>query len=587
MTTPEQFAITAAKRYLQNVVFVDDEIYSRDTGKPSAAIAVELPQFKAPIRRAQTTESITARLKDAGGNVQPLDMSPSKNTSVGEAAPFLKEDEDAAPTTSHEENAGVVFHPRQLVDSFAQQGIVCALYEPQKGFSTDVNSLLFKLCERADVVILDWELFGGGGNNILPLIENLANQSQNAYPHHSRLCVIYTGTPDLSRVNARIYDHLKAKNIDCDQDPSPTTLNSGSMKVVVLGKPTSGRSESQKEFEVLEASLPERIIREFAAMHTGVLPAYALSGLAAIRGNTKRILDKFHKDLDGAFLVHRAATLRQEEAFEQLPELLAEEILSVLTEVQPNSEVIGAVAKGVADKLPFSKAPWQKDGTTSAQIIESVKSFLTEGISALSGKQKALDHKTISEIHSAIGCDQSKADHRLASLFNLRTHYAGTAAPSLSFGSIVRERLQEEGHYRYSVCLMPLCDSIRLSNKDGAKTLFPFWTLSQNANGGGGKRGVVVRVPGDKYEELYMFGKARDNLWVEQFLPSENHIVEAAKENDLWVFNADGKKLEWIAQLKPAHAQRIANDVGMSLSRVAVIEAEWLRRKADAKGDER
>lgn len=84
-----------------------------------------------------------------------------------------------------------------------------------------------------------------------------------------------------------------------------------------------------------------------------------------------------------------------------------------------------------------------------------------------------------------------------------------------------------------------------------------------------------------------MFGKARDNLWVEQFLPSENHIVEAAKENDLWVFNADGKKLEWIAQLKPAHAQRIANDVGMSLSRVAVIEAEWLRRKADAKGDER
>lgn len=586
MTTPEQFATIAAKRYLQNVVFVDDEIYAQDSGRLSAAVAVELPAFKPPIKKSQAVESTstgTVRPK-VPGQAQEAASSAIANTDVNVdiAVAKTKEADDPIVSSHAQETVDVVFHPRQLVDSFAQEGIVCALYEPQKGFKADEGSLLFKLCERADVVILDWELFGDGGNNILPLIESLASQSKNAYPHHSRLCVIYTATPDLTRVNNRIYEQLKGAGTDCNQDPSPTTLNSGSMKIVVLGKPTSGRAEAQKQFEVLESKLPERIISEFAAMHTGILPAYALSGLAEIRRNTKRIFDKFHKDLDGAFLVHRATTLKQEEAFEQLPELLAEEILSVLTEVQPSGNEMSAVAQGLIEKLVFTKAPWQVNATTPAQVIESVKSFLIEGTSVLTGKQKSMEHKTISDIHDAIGCGQSKADSRLASLFSLRTHYAETNPPSLSFGTIVREKFENEDQYRYSVCLMPLCDSIRLSNEGGAKTLFPFWRLSQNANGGGGKRGIVVPVSNDAYEELYMFGKARDNLWLEQFSASENHIVEAAKKNGLWVFSSDNKEFEWVAQLKPAHAQRIANDVGMSLSRVAVIEAEWLRRKASS-----
>ena len=35
--------------------------------------------------------------------------------------------------------------------------------------------------------------------------------------------------------------------------------------------------------------------------------------------------------------------------------------------------------------------------------------------------------------------------------------------------------------------------------------------------------------------------------------------------------------LEWVAQLKPGLAQRVANDIGQSFSRVGVVEAEWLR----------
>ena len=44
------------------------------------------------------------------------------------------------------------------------------------------------------------------------------------------------------------------------------------------------------------------------------------------------------------------------------------------------------------------------------------------------------------------------------------------------------------------------------------------------------------------------------------------------------VTTVDGIELTWIAQLKPAHAQRIAEALGRELTRVGLDESEWLRR---------
>ena len=52
--------------------------------------------------------------------------------------------------------------------------------------------------------------------------------------------------------------------------------------------------------------------------------------MAAIRRNSKRILDRFHGDLDGAFLLHRELVMTSGEAFDHLPELLAEEIRAIV-----------------------------------------------------------------------------------------------------------------------------------------------------------------------------------------------------------------------------------------------------------------
>ncbi|MBB5503001.1 response regulator receiver domain [Paraburkholderia sp. MM5384-R2] len=284
MTELENFTRNAAKRYLQNIVFVDDEIYSHGTGKP--VTVTEMPVFASPFGREGE------RIKPAEQKVEGLDECSG-----------LK----------------VPYHPRQLVQSFAREGMVCALYEPVEGFETNQDSELFKLCERADVVILDWDLFNEDGRNIQPLIRNLVSQSQNSVPHAARLVVVYTARPDLKRVADLVYEYLRGHDLEADEVNAPATLVFGATRVIVLGKPdVPGRTEESKALEVPESQLAERIINEFALMHAGILPSYALYGMASLRRNSKKILDKFHSDMDGPFLLHRAMLLEDEDEAEWL-----------------------------------------------------------------------------------------------------------------------------------------------------------------------------------------------------------------------------------------------------------------------------
>jgi hypothetical protein len=72
-------------------------------------------------------------------------------------------------------------------------------------------------------------------------------------------------------------------------------------------------------------------------------------------------------------------------------------------------------------------------------------------------------------------------------------------------------------------------------------------------------------------------------LWLDCFAPSDLGTVLADEEDSCFWFRGKIQKLEWVAQLKPAHAQRVAHDIGQSFSRVGVVEAEWLRLLAEGK----
>jgi len=453
--------------------------------------------------------------------------------------------------------------------------MVCALYEPQPGFTSGPGSELFRLCERADVVILDWDLFGADGANILPLIENLADSSQNTVPHHIRLCVIYTTKPDLFRVANSIYERLRSSASLGAADSEGSTIVAGATRVVVFGKPNvTGRTEEGRALEVREENLAETTIAEFAKMHSGILPTYALHGLASIRKNSKRILDKFGSQMDGPFLLDRALLLPNEDAFERLPDLLSEEILAVLSDEQIAPAVLAQNATARAESLALvGDFNWKPFVSLAAENrIGAARRYLAGGKSAISGEfppqNKVADPDPV-RLHAAMGCGTTKSQDRLAELYSTRTRYLTEQGPTLCLGTVVRRKDGDQLTEDYSICLMPLCDSMRLS----AATKFPFWKLellTERAD-----PAFVVSSTGGSFIRLLFSGKPRDRMWEATFAPTGD-VVRANAEG---CFPAtDGRSFCWVAQLKPAHAQRIAHELGRSFSRVAVMEAEWIRR---------
>lgn len=579
MNTLQQFSLEATRRYLQSVVFVDDEIFDKRTGLAVAEVG-DLPKQRKKVYQ------------------------PEKNSSEPEAPADV-----ASELKEHDENEGS-YRPKDLVSSFAREGIICALYEPPDEFQVDPDTEIFKLCERPDIIILDWDLSGDAGRKTLDLIAALVNQSEKEFPHHIRLLTIYTIDPSLEGVANQISDRLVEEGLQADPDRSSFRIQSGATRILIFGKDRP-RIGDEEQFSVKEKDLAVRLISEFAEMNSGILPAYALHGMAAIRRNSKRILDRFHGDLNGAFLLHRALSKGSEEAFDQLHELLADELEAVLQYQRISTTIISEITTDAVNQLQTKMPPrnWTY-GKPSGKPIPSVAYEAVLKYLLINGEIDRDEHKTIWQIlnspqHGFRGIDpmlmrdflsmvdtgDTNTNERLASLFDSRTQY-GESVRELLYGTVIRHRpaMAIGGKWTYSFCLMPICDCIRLEQTDQCKTdnaiEFPFWQLREDVftQSEVTRRGISIRLPFGSYKLFSAGGKARNRLWVHGFKADKTTGTVIAKKNQdgRYIFVADEHiEIEWIGQLKSLHSQRIAHDVGQSLSRVGLIEAEWLRLLCD------
>lgn len=526
MSALKQFAQMAARRYLQSAVFVDDHIFDQVVASPITPL--DVPQPRKPIlrRAADTTASAKGLVPRQSG--------------ISAEQPY---------------------HPKDLVRSFAREGITCALYEPPNGFSTEPDSEIFKLCEHPDIIILDWDFSGDSGRNALDLIAALVKNSANEFPHHSRLISVYTADQSLVAVANKIADRLKKEELGAEPDRAQCRLRSGATRLIVFGKPIDRFGDEDEKFTVKESDLATKLINEFVEMNAGILPSYALHGLAAIRRNSKRILDRFHGELDGAFLLHRMLVSASEEAFDQLPELLAEEIRAVVEDESVSASLVKKVTMAAASSDQVSQADKQ------------LLSLFATGAKAETIAKKLKDAGPVPIGHL-----------RLAALFSSRTHYSSSSR-KLSLGTVVRFRPKhskaKKTPWQYAVCLVPECDSLRL--KPTLPVQLPFWTVETEAYTGNTRRnGMVLAVEGAGHVSLSAGGKAGDKLWTDSFkVDRSSKTVVATRVNGSYRYEGSKRTIEWIGQLKPLHAHRIAHEITDGLSRVGVSEAEWLRLLCD------
>lgn len=547
-STVAEFSKNAAQSFIETVVFVDDKIYAQ-TSSAKVTISPKIvtpPKIRKPARKGATKQS------------------PS----------------DETPVTP--ESLETSYSPHDIQASFAKQQIVCSLHQPSKSKSVGLASDTFKLCACADIVILDWDMYGDAGVNTTELTKNLIEESLKENPYQLRLVLIYTDSPNLHDVSNSIFQGLgkESDKIEYKKEDSGLAFHTTNTRVVVLGKPAT-RLEEYKLFEVKEQELADRSISEFCKLADGLLQASILTGLAAIRKQSKRVLTKFHSGLDPALLTHRALGLPHEEAFQHMTPLLVAEIEAILEDSLPDPLIGDSV---ITD---WCKNQWQPAEHASSFIPDDInvtdfaEMFCTKGMKI--GEEDAFSPsgnsdlaKTIKNLRNSKKWPSSSSpafkkittflsetcdgiDHqKLSEIMSLRSYYVETRG--LTLGTIISREVDAETE-EYLLCLQPVCDSLRLKEQ----TSFMFCKLPVTD----GQR-FTHTIDGEKL----IFRPKSSNCVTVDFQPNNSGTIQAKSA----VFtSSSGASYTWRAQLNAKHAQRAAEQFASQLSRVGLTESEWTR----------
>ena len=550
MQTVKEFSKYAAEQFLRTAVIIDDNIYGSKSGRMNVPETLKVPTRKKALKTStkDNPESVEKELEQ-------------------------------------DNNEKILW--QESVASFAKKHIVCSLYEPDKKDKYTVRSDVYKLCLASDIVIVDWSLHGDDGQKALELITNLVHNSLEDIPEQLRLILVYTSEPNLGSTANNVFEELKGKlgdGIEPQTEDHCLSMHTSNSKIVILGKPTHlPRLEHYQSHEEAEKRLAERSIEEFSKLASGLLQGAVLLGLTKIRENSRKVLSKFDSSLDPAFLTHRALSLPHAEASDQVIPILMSELQSVLEDkLQPPILSNELITDWCAQWKPTDNA--KKFLGNDQDIQKFAVDFILKGIGIKS------DYNSISALQTFIDNDAWKVDdidlfkqfsnflysddyrnknHEFAALMSLRTHY-GNIDLTLQLGSIICSK--EGDSLKYFLCLQPLCDSVRLSGKKS----FIFCKLQ---SGDTKSKSFVVEENG-KFTEL-LFRPSVANCAVIEFKADKSKKLVVAKDSDAGAgkcfVDTSNVIYFWVAQLKPDHAQRAAEQFASNLSRVGLTESEWLR----------
>ena len=449
---------------------------------------------------------------------------------------------------------------RSIIDSFSKLGMICGVVGPTQSPK--------KVMRKADIVVLDWLLQDGDSQHTLDLLSDLltAEVDRNSL----RLVAIYTGEAGLEDICAAVVAKLKKSELDPVGNESKTEILYRHGRVVLYAKSDVKLAKPLKERSVAEGDLPDRLVEDFSAMTEGLLPSIALTSLTAVREGEHRVLDQFHKDLDPAFLAHRACISNPDDAERQIVNHVSEELRGLMDDAVAAESPAGADAvKGWIRSKSRGTKGFEFGGKklTPKQTI----TLATEGLEASSD----LGNNAFKNLSAGFSDgDAVDLDERLAWIMSFRTVF-NAPPPTLWLGSIVTA--MEDGDKEvHLICMRPRCDCVRLKEE----TSFFFLPLVE---------------PRKKMEQLVVkLGKQFKRLSIElgpdswnhlKFKPSEDKrsVIATRRESggDFEFTDTHGKRYTWQGELKTEYAQRIAQTFATKLSRVAVDESEWLRRMAE------
>ena len=476
-----------------------------------------------------------------------------------------------------------------VIAGFAEIGSVCAVLSAAPG--REFREKTVRAARRADIVILDWKIGDSVGDEALGVMREILQSDRPR--QRLRLMAIYTGEPDLDGIYQRVRDEIAEFYGGEEPDEADGfRMSKGALHIVVLAKGGvhTGSPRKFRDQEVTEDKLAERLADEFAQMVGGLLRNAAIAGITAIRDNAHRMLAKFEKGLDPAYLGHRLLLPHPPDAEDHIEEALGAEINSVIEEHRTGSQAnIEAIkswltlreSEGLQLSEPFSFQ-------ASKVAVDAWCELLLQGIDAPGvalprGVKKPALRKQVTEPFTQDLETATRSDRRFAALLSLKTRYPGRV-PRLTIGTVLRTGGTDES--RYFLCLQPKCDSVRLDTITGFP-LIPLPPLEAAEVGGDGiDLLLVVETAGDQWEHLGIEAKPA-GLTVRLFEPGPNPPGEVSasegEPGEFYFDDADGVRYRWIAEMKDEHALKVAGEVASALARPGPNDSEWLRRARGAR----
>ncbi|MGI5419260.1 hypothetical protein [Actinomadura luteofluorescens] len=365
------------------------------------------------------------------------------------------------------------------------------------------------------------------------------------------------------------------------------------MRVVILSKEGSLGIDDASTSVVSEDALPERLLREFAHLTAGLVSNVAVAALAAVRQNAHRLIARFGKELDPAFLSHRFYE-GGGESEELLVRLVADEIKTLLDGADVRRWVSSSAVSLWGESYLPSKVtiPSKKTVRTLDRetLLKVVLSDGHQGPLQVNDAEKPAEtfdiKKNAKESITAFLVDDPKVgpdlDYDFARLTCLARNdphpFPGDRSPVLTEGIIVRGR---EGRKSiYLLCAMPLCDSVRI---DTARA-FPFVPLKDV--GPGGSFSIVADTPEEERLYLSFTPKNHYDIVRHTFAGDASGVVRSKRSQvpggERFVFyDVSGRPWIWIAELRFQHAHRKLHELGAASSRVGLDESYFLRKAAN------
>ena len=513
---------------------------------------------RAAARFIQTAVIVDDEAQIGGGTPSKPLKTPGRSSSTG----TLAETTETSLPGIHSLDA------RALVNAFAEREVICGVIVPQKDDGA-ANGRVVSTAKQADIVVLDWRLNGDSGEEALSMLKNILKDDAD---ERVRIIAVYTGEQGIVEIGKEIERHFNKSGRKFKRSNLGVVLSHHHSRIVIYAKSGTQLTSALTGRSISEKELPERLIADFAEMTKGLLPSIALTGLAAIRKNTHKILDKFQPELDPAFLAHRAGLPVPEDSQQHMVDQLASELHAVLEDATAKENPAGmAAVQAWLRKKAGPNRIFDFEQTKKLPLDKAID-LLKEGWD----KQKPTDlsSKEISKLASIFAQEddtENKLDKQLAWMFNFRTVF-GSTDRILNFGTVLK-RSPKDGREEYLICMRPKCECIRLKGEE----FFPLLPLIEPKKG---SVQLVLCTGNNAYRRLSVDTNLSNGSLVE-FSPKRIQGQVVATRNGAGGFffrSTDCVDYEWLGELKAEFAQRVAHHFAAGLSRVAVNNSEWLRR---------